>query len=157
MCELCGKETTETYRAVIEGTEMNLCSECARFGRVIGRASVKSEKKDSVKQGTPKKVNKVEIVEVVNPKAGRLIREKRERMGMNQEDFSKKLSIKESMLHKIETEEFLPSVELAKKIERILNIRIVEQVEERPEHVIGGQRESSELTIGDVIKISRKG
>lgn len=155
MCELCGKETESVFRAIIEGTEMNVCAECSKFGKVISKRV--PEKKNIIKKvEQPTSQNKVEIIEVVSPGAGRIIREKREKMGLKQEEFAKTLSIKESMLHKIETGEFVPPVELAKKIERILHIRIVEQREERAEHVTGTTKTGSELTIGDILNMSKK-
>ena len=33
-CDLCGKED-ELYLALIEGTELNVCKNCSKFGKII--------------------------------------------------------------------------------------------------------------------------
>ncbi|MCS7126315.1 MAG: multiprotein-bridging factor 1 family protein [Aigarchaeota archaeon] len=67
---------------------------------------------------------------------GRLIREAREKMGLTQEDLAKQLNEKVTVIRKIEAGEFNPSIELVKKIERLLKIKIlVPAVEEELEHL----------------------
>lgn len=56
---------------------------------------------------------------------GRLIREARERMGLTQEELASQLNERATIIKKIESGEFRPSIDLAKRIERILKIRIV--------------------------------
>lgn len=155
ICDLCGKESEDSYKAVIEGTEMNVCANCARFGRVVAKkiAPVKQDKHPEFER----KIEKApEISDSVIPGFYKKIRERREQMKLKQEDFAKMLSIKESMLHKIETGDFIPAIELAKKIEHILKIKIVEEIEEKPEHVIGQKGSGNAMTIGDMIKIREK-
>ena len=50
VCEMCGSEGN-LYRTTIEGTEMSVCSECSKFGEILGpiREEVKIEKKKSKK------------------------------------------------------------------------------------------------------------
>jgi putative transcription factor len=155
ICDLCGKESEDSYKAVIEGTEMNVCANCARFGRVVSKktAPVKQEKHPEFERRIEKPS---EITDSVIPGFYKKIRERREQMNLTQEDFAKILSIKESMLHKIETGDFIPAIELARKIEHVLKIKIVERVEEKPEHVSGQKNSGNAMTIGDMIKIKEK-
>ena len=60
------------------------------------------------------------------------------------------MSEKESLLHKMESGHYVPSLETAKKIQRILKIRLVT---EQKEASIGNKTKfSGPLTIGDFIK-----
>jgi len=84
-----------------------------------------------------------------------IIRKKRAKSGVTQEDFAKQLRIKESLLHKIETGSFEPSLVLAQQLERILKIKLIEtflhkKVDKNPD------AKASALTIGDMIKFKGK-
>jgi putative transcription factor len=61
---------------------------------------------------------------------GRIIREAREKMGLTQEDLSRQLNEKVTIIRKIEAGEFNPPIELARKIEKLLKIKIIVPVEE---------------------------
>jgi len=136
---------------------MNVCADCARFGKVVARkAAPKKEEMKAVAQRQRRIEKAPEIVESVIPEFYKKIRQKREQMGLKQEDFSKMLSIKESMLHKMEIGEFIPAIALAKRIEHILEIKIVEQVEEKPEHAAALRKADEAMTIGDMVKIREK-
>lgn len=66
---------------------------------------------------------------------GRIIREAREKMGLTQEEFSKQLNEKVTIIRKIEAGEFNPPIELARKIEKLLKIKIIVPVEEDFEYI----------------------
>ncbi len=158
ICELCGKEIEDIYKVDIEGSELNVCRDCSRFGKVIARKVMQSEKSKKEEAKQKKKITKPaepEIVEKLVDNFSELIRKARGKSGMNQQDFSKRLSIKESMLHKIETGEFKPSIVLARKIEKILKIKLVEEMEEKEVHLLG-KPDKTAFTIGDFIKIKEK-
>jgi len=82
------------------------------------------------------------------------IRSKREKLGLKQSEFAKKISEKESIIHKLETGEFKPSLELASKLEKVLNIKLIEEYEE--EHLSHTKTDSTIATIGDLVKIKRR-
>ncbi|MBS3148541.1 TIGR00270 family protein [Candidatus Woesearchaeota archaeon] len=141
-CELCGK-TVPLLNALVEGTQMQVCKNCAGFGQVlktpISRAPVKKQT--------------IEIVETVVEDSAKLIREAREKNGMTQKDFALKLTEKESLIQKIENGSLKPSLELARKLEKILKIKLVEIEKEEQESY--EKNKSGPLTIGDLIKIKK--
>lgn len=141
-CDLCGTED-QLMKAIIEGAKVNVCKNCASFGKVL-------EKPQPVFKEKPKE-NKIEQVEMLVPGFNKIIRQKREALGLSQKDFAAKISEKESFLHKMETGELSPSIETAKKLERILNIRLVESYAE--ESSSAKEKKSEGLTIGDMIKL----
>ena len=146
---MCGKEA-ELFKTEIEGTMLNVCETCAKFGTIIEKVKkpVEIELKPAAKS------IEEEIVDVVVDDFAEKIRNKREKSRLKQEELAKKLGIKESLLHHIECGKFTPSIELAEKIERFLKIELIEQYIEQ-----GGKRastKSEEVTIGDMIKIKRR-
>ena len=144
-CEMCGKEA-ELYKAVIEGTELSVCEKCGKFGKVIKR--VQEFNTSSVKKNT---VKEPEVVEVLVADFSQKIKLTREKLGFNQIDFARKINERESVLHKIETGHYKPPVEVAKRYERILNIKLVEKIiQESVEHI--PKSKSAGLTLGDFIK-----
>jgi putative transcription factor len=73
---------------------------------------------------------------------------------MNQEDFAKKIAEKVSVVHKLEIGEIKPSLALARKLERLLGIKLIEFYEEESK---GNAKVSTEgFTIGDIVKIKKK-
>lgn len=149
-CDVCGSEKN-LVRAIIEGTELVACSCCARFGKILGPVVVETkEKKKPVKREVPEE----EVLEVIVPDFQKIIRRKRESMGLKQEDFAKKINEKLSVVHKIETGEFKPTIDMARKLERILGVRLVEEYKE--EYKKGENSKLEEVTIGDIIKIKKR-
>ncbi len=144
ICELCGKQA-ELVNAIIEGTEMSVCSECSKFGRVI-------KKPVSVKKFVPKRPEK-EIIQVIVPDYAKVIKYSRERKNLTQKDFARLISEKESVVHNLEIGKHEPSINLARKLEKILGINLVEEHEEAT-----GKRDISKsegFTIGDFVKFKK--
>ena len=61
--------------------------------------------------------------------------------------------LKESLLHKIETGSFEPTIDLARKLERLLHIVLVETRGETLAAVAKSEHKSEGLTIGDILKL----
>ena len=96
---MCGAEGN-LHKARIEGSEMNVCSECSRFGNVIEDIrEVKVEKK--VKQV----VEEPEVIEMVVADFAGRIRRKRGELGLDQEEFAKRINQKKSFVHQMENGE----------------------------------------------------
>ncbi|MCK4589189.1 MAG: TIGR00270 family protein [Nanoarchaeota archaeon] len=148
-CEMCGQET-ELVNAEIEGIEMTVCQNCARFGQV---KDIPKEKIATLKKTNQKPMRSephLEVTESIIPDYPKKIREAREQLGLKQEDFAKKINEKESLLHKMETGSFKPSLSLARKLEKLLGIKLIQQIEE--EKFTTAKTSSEGLTIGDLIK-----
>lgn len=82
-----------------------------------------------------------------------IIKKKREFMGMTQRDFANKISEKETTVHKIETGTFSPPISLAKKLEKALGIKLIEEYEEM--HGASKGKKIEGFTLGDFIKIKK--
>ncbi len=151
-CDMCGKETGLIV-ASVEGTELNVCEECAKFGKIIRRMrpEIKAEKKKTSSNSHVQEITETELV-IVNG-YGTLIKNAREKKGLTQEDFAKKINEKSSLVHTLESEHREPSIKVAEKIGKFLNIKIVEEIEIEPANI--KSQKSENLTIGDLIKLKK--
>ncbi len=143
-CELCGKDT-QLFVAIVEGSKLNVCSNCGRFGKVLRKPPVVVQKKASEAKIVP--------VEVVVTDYALLIRTAREKSGLTQKDFAGSLNEKESIIQKIENGLFVPPIAMARKLEKLLKIKLVE-VEQEGE-VSKEKRASGPLTIGDLLNVKK--
>ena len=155
---MCGSES-RLYKSEIEGTLLNVCHNCAKFGKVVANVHDKKflekrEKKWEKERQSRPLLSKEEITQSVVEDYAKIIKEKRESMDLKQEDFAKKINEKESIIHKIETSHFEPSIKLARKIEKFLRVKLVEQ--QVSESVETEKTPSEAFTLGDFIKIKGK-
>ena len=122
-CELCGK-TAPIVPALVEGVSLDICSACAKFGKILHRPKVeailqKSPLYHKQKQDEPK-------FAVVENYAD-CIRKKREELGIKQIDLARMVAERESVIQKMENGELEPSLDLAKKLEKRLHIKLIEE------------------------------
>jgi putative transcription factor len=152
LCEMCSSKSA-VLRADVEGAKLSVCEQCSRFGKVLSRVqapiTAKAKKQEAAK---PAFVKSTESVQLIRSDYSKIIKQAREKLGLTQEDFAKRLTERESMLHKIESGHLKPDLALARKLEKALRISLVEQVEVE---VGGGEKKNKGegLTLGDLIKI----
>lgn len=155
-CDMCGADS-QLVLAEIEGVKLQVCITCARFGKVLKMIP----KPEIKKKAATKEAEKPEVIAappepewmLVKDFAER-IREKRESLGLKQKEFALKIAEKESLLHKIETGGFTPGIDLARKIERVLGITILEKTEQFETEL--PKAKDSGLTLGDIISVKKK-
>jgi len=154
ICEICGKEFRgRGTEVVIDGAQLRVCSNCAKFGT---RVEIHKEerkpypKKEKVKM--PVKNDKEKFIIV--PDYSKIIKNARENRKLSQKDLAFKINEKESVIHRLETESMSPSYILAKKLEKALEIKIIDKISEV--EIPKLDTDSKNLTIGDIIKIKKK-
>lgn len=148
---MCGKKT-DLYAAIIEGTELNVCINCAKFGKIL-REVKKPEPIKRKKEKVTEKPEEPKIVEVIVEDYAEKIRKAREKLGLKQKDFAKKISERASLVHNFETGKIEPSLKIAQKLEKLLKIKLIEEVEEKKEKAT--KAKSEEFTVGDFIKVKK--
>jgi putative transcription factor len=160
-CELCGKKPS-VYDCEIEGTMMKVCSDCARFGKVKNASNVKIVVQDS------KRPVMRELEYSFVQGYGLIVKNARERLDLKQEDFAKKINEHKSLIHQVESEHIKPSIVLARKLEKALHIKIVEEIksqeyesEEESKTLNATGRLSTKpkgegLTFGDMINVRKR-
>ena len=150
-CELCGKVTNKLFNVVIEEVSLQVCEECAKFGKI------KKEKVFSNKaylkniQQEIKEIREKEII--VSQKAKDLLRRYREEKGLTREELAKMLNVKVNLIEKIErgvTDLDLKDVE---KIEKKLKLKLTEEVVIDYDPKQKQFDENETLTVGDVVKL----
>src|SRR3989344_611154 len=141
-CDLCGREG-ELFRARIEGSLVDACEKCSRFGKVLWKINeVKAEIKN-------KKIEE-ENTETVVDDYNNIIRKERERRGLKQDELAKELNEKESVIRKIENKQMMPGLKLAGKIEKFFNVKLIENVSNDRVEIKKAERRG--FTLGDAIK-----
>ncbi|MBW2972633.1 multiprotein bridging factor aMBF1 [Candidatus Woesearchaeota archaeon] len=153
-CDMCGKEA-ELAKARIEGTLLEVCGECARFGEIIEAPRIRSK---NIPASRPVSMpRRKEVIQMLIPDYAQKIKAAREKKGMTQEEFAKWLNEKVSIMQKAESGQFKPSIEMARKLERMLGIALVEQYGEGGEIPLSSVGKKDEgFTLGDFIKDKRK-
>jgi putative transcription factor len=159
-CEMCGKEAP-LRTTIIEGTRMQVCPNCAKFGvevagqktEVTGRSRVTQAIEQRSARAQPRDIFQAMELDLVED-FGKRIREARQRKGLTQEELAQKLAERQSVLSKVEAGTQRPNDDLARRIERALDIKLFEPVAAAAD--TGPKAASaSGFTLGDLIK--RKG
>jgi putative transcription factor len=150
-CELCGEEIRgRAYLGVVDRAEMILCEKCVkRASRVYGPLGQAATPRRPVQRARPPGRLEEAVSEEVVEDYARIIREARERAGLTRDALAAMLGVKVSVIRRIEEGALTPPIDLARKIERVLKVKLVEEViDER----LGrrGEAEAWEETLGDV-------
>ena len=140
---MCGKGEN-TLLVNVEGVKMKLCKSCSKYGKVLSSNRERPIFRKQIRQ-------EPEIEQLVVNNYGQVIKTARESLQLTQEDLAKKLNEKESLIQKIESQHKEPSVNTARKLEKFLRIKLIEQHEE----VSTNKKVTSSqgMTIGDMIKL----
>jgi len=155
-CEICDKRVQALVKIRLEGAVMNVCEACAKFGqRIETPKSVLSVSGGAVVFAPKRReaeLSKEDIVENYAP----LVKSAREKKGWTQEQLAREIQEKEFLIHRIEQGRMQPTIELAKKLQRQLGIRLITMVTDENVET-GGISGSAKPTLGDYIKIKKKG
>jgi len=143
-CDLCGKEV-QLFSAIVEGSSLTVCEKCGSYGKILKKIAPHAPAR-------PKKTvaEAPEMIDVLVSDFSSKIKAARNELGLTQEEFANKIAEKASILQKIESGHFEPSIPRAKKLEKVLKIKLVETIEDTPVKVAKGK--STALTIGDMLK-----
>jgi len=165
-CEICGRPIRGRARVVrVEGSELRVCEECARFGREVARPSVGSGRRERGGRRPPRRAPRPrrrrprgfdpfrEGYELVPDYADR-VREARERKGWSQEELAERVGEKVSVIRRIEAGKMEPDVNLARRLEKVLEVDLLEPLEATEAETSGSGSEG--LTLGDVVEIRKK-
>jgi len=142
LCELCGKEAGPTRPAFIEGTKLQVCQNCMRFGEeykaqtgsktaaAAPSASVIEERlqRREKRMQTKDVYANTQSVEIVDD-YGRVVREARTAAGMDMEQFAASINEKKGVIAKVESNNLVPDEKLMRKIEKALNIKLTETIQ----------------------------
>lgn len=155
-CDMCGKETI-LYKTIIEGGILEVCKNCCKHGEVLEEVKPKLEPKEEKRAQKPVMIQESETIEMLVPDYNKIIKKEREKRDLTQEKLAKALAEKESVIHNLERGHLNPSIQLAKKLEQFLGIRLItEYKEEGKKEAVKMDFKNPDMTIGDLIKIKQK-
>lgn len=149
-CELCGKKINEVVVVEVEDVEMNACLSCAKGKKIVRREGPGAQPaKRSPRPTYTRRELRDEEKELVDG-YGAAIRSARERMKIPLPVLAAMLNEKEPLLLRIEEERTKPTVELTRKLERSLKIKLYEEVQAETSSQ-AGPRAGRSITIGDMV------
>ncbi|MBQ2831096.1 multiprotein bridging factor aMBF1 [Methanobrevibacter sp.] len=160
-CEICGKPVPEhnPIRAKIEGSVMVVCKECSKLGK-IQKAPPKPryvQQKNKQKKNTRARnySRNDEPSEELIEDFSNEVRKARESKDWSREDLGRKINERVSVITRIETGKMTPDIKLTKKLEKALNIKLLEKVDNVDLNQFVNSS-SGERTLGNIMKIKRK-
>ena len=159
MCEMCGKEMASLMQVRIEGSVLNVCKSCARFGDNVkagGKQGAVAEPSviQARLQNRERRMKTKDVYEggeesfELAEDFPRRIKEARERL-WKQEELAAKMNERVSIVQKLEGGSMHPDDTLVRKVERTLDIKLKEKVTIAPVEAAPGKKG---LTLEDFIK-----
>lgn len=154
-CELCGKEVNDTTTVKVEGSQMEVCEECKKYGKEVLTSEKKSQSTQEVLQRIKDKQSRgtsddyEETTEELALDYSERIESARLENELTQEELAKKINEKKSVIAKLEREDMRPSENLREKLENTLNIKLTEKIKSAPTKTT---EKTEGLTIGDLIE-----
>jgi len=140
-CEMCGETIRGAPKLVrVEGAELSVCSKCEKFGtevQQVRRTDLRAPLKGSAARpgqvpagGAAQVRYKRDMFdfmegEIVDDYAVR-IRNARMEKGLSQKDLAMQMKEKEHLIRKIENSELMPEDDVRKKLEKALEIRLID-------------------------------
>ncbi|MFW9822295.1 MAG: multiprotein bridging factor aMBF1 [Candidatus Thorarchaeota archaeon] len=164
-CQICGSIIWgKGQKVLIEGAKITVCYNCAQHGIKNHEPSSYSYGKKPIKRqpSTASKIPKytpidLEEFEIVADYAKK-VRNARNKLGLNQDQFAQKLNEKPSLIRRIETGKTEPTIKLAQKIQNIYNIQLLTKSDEA-EFIVQEDKfikKSSGSSLGDIAFIKKK-
>lgn len=149
VCEMCGKGSDLTL-VDVEGVELNVCPNCTKYGTAQKKVGTNHFRRNV--SSNQRSLPELKITSSFSS----IIKAERDKRKLTQEDFAKFLNEKESVLHKWENGTLKPRIGVAKQLERILEIKLVEKDEKKAFEQKKEKSSSDGFTLGDFIKVKKR-
>lgn len=151
-CEICGKKIMgQPLKTKIDGSVMNVCNDCSKFGKIQRQPKKPTTRPRAVNRPPRRERPSYEVLEDYNS----IVREAREKKGWSRENLAEKIYEKVSVINRIEAGRMSPDIKLARKLEKILNVTILEKLDDTQSE----EFKASSLkgaTIGDIARIKKR-
>ena len=151
-CELCGRECHECKPAIVDNVKMMLCPGCMRHGKVIKATPLVTKQKilSRIKRPMERDVYQ-DMDKELTTGWNVIIKEARHKKGLTREQLGFNIGERTITISKIENGDLRPSDKVVKKLEKELNIKLIEEVKKIDPSVRITQSQSG-FTLGDFIK-----
>ena len=165
LCEVCGSEVTRTKTVTVEGTVLNACPNCARFGVEVGAAASAPRRRSTPpviaerlearrRRMTPKDMYAQSGEEDLAEDYAARIRSAREARGWKQSDLGAKINERVTVIAKLESGTMVPTDDLLRRLERALEIKLKEKMPTTTAKRAGAH---DGLTLGDLLDLQEDG
>ena len=139
-CEMCGETIRGTAKLVrVEGAELQVCTKCEKFGTEVQQVRRTDLVRPSVAAPRPGRTPTIVIPadrrkrdlfdymegEIVEDYAA-CIRKARMDKGLSSKDLAMQIKEREHLIKKIENGELIPEEGVRKKLEKVLEIRLID-------------------------------
>ncbi len=157
-CEICGADIKgKPIRVVVEGSVLDVCGNCARYGKPADKWTPVSRKISPTERvivaHKPRRDVFDKLQDEIVPDYAHVIKKARESQGLTIEELASKMMEKAALIRKIEREELIPEDTVRKKLEAALNIKLTEKFSSQDQRGGGFIRGT---TLGDVAVIRKK-
>jgi putative transcription factor len=149
-CDICGRAPVRA-QILVEGAKMLACGSCMRSGKILHRFH-----EDSPPPDIPPAPSSVETSEEIVEDCGKLIRARREKLKLPLTVVAERIKEREAFLHAIENERLSPTLEVAKKLEKELGIRLIEKTQASLAPSSPSAKTFTPPTLGDMIETKKK-
>ncbi len=149
LCELCGRETKNLTKVLVEGTTMDVCEGCVAYGKII----TEPIKKNTPVKTAPRRYKEKDIFERMDtalvPNWAERIKNNREKKGLTREQLGAAIGQRTIIISHLENGELHPTDEMARKIEQELDIILLEKI--IPAGQTTNTTKGGKRTIGDLL------
>lgn len=143
---MCGKSVPKTQRVMVDNAVLNLCDSCSKFGKPLDKkpepitmkynapaprtynTTPRATAPHKVKSKPPRRERSDLDSLEVSPEYPDIVKEAREKLEWTQEELALKILEKKNVVAKIERGELMPSVKLARKLEKLLDVKLIESI-----------------------------
>lgn len=131
-CELCGRDRGGLYLIGLEGSKLSVCKNCTKHGKILEEPAQLPQKFAGLPVALKQKTNAQNFVKAAKgdepdellDNYGQIVRKAREKTGLSQEDFARKINETMNVIKKVEAGKMVPPDNLAKRIERFAGIKL---------------------------------
>lgn len=158
LCEVCGADVPRTKTVAVEGTVLNACPNCARFGTEVGAPATPDRKSvpHAIAQRLEARKRRMSEKDVFAQSGeeelavdyAERVRRAREARGWKQTDLGAKVNERVTIIAKVESGAMVPNEELVRRLERALEIKLKEKV---AAVVVPKASAREALTLGDLL------
>ena len=156
-CDICGREIIgPAFKVKVEGAKMLACRSCQRLGEPYQEDPVPQQPRPGIIRlpnpsirRTPELPKDIQELDVAENFAD-IIRKRRMKLGISQEELAKRVKAKLSVIQKIETSKIAPDTRLCRELQHELKIKLLVPRTETPPPKTAPL---GEVTLGDIIKI----
>jgi putative transcription factor len=155
-CDICGKAPVRA-QILLEGAKLLACGSCMRGGKILHRFidDETGAGGPGTAAGGPYTV--VEATEEIIEEFGKILRSARERIGLPLSVVAERIREKESYLHAIEGGRLVPTLEVARKLEKELGVKLIERTSATVAPTgPGASKAYTPPTLADMVDVKKK-